>query len=61
MIVLGNMAHCRFINTVDDLRTCQEALDDNEFDSLSDSEKQAAIRLVEICGQILDEHENIIE
>ena len=58
---MSNMAHCRFQNTVNDLRDCQESLDDNEFDSLGSSEKKAAIRLVEICGQILDEHEYILD
>jgi hypothetical protein len=43
------MAHCRFQNTLLDLRDCYEHMDD---DDLSDEEKDARQELLELCDRI---------
>jgi hypothetical protein len=46
---MPNMAHCRFQNTLLDLRDCYEHMDD---DDLSDEEKDARQELLELCDRI---------
>ena len=51
-----NMSYCRFENTLIALRECADAL--NEADTadplvtLSDHERQAARRLLKLCGEL---------
>lgn len=49
---MSNMSYCRFQNTLIDLRDCRDALDDN--DPLSEHEYRAAVRLVELCKDIVE-------
>lgn len=56
---MPNMSYCRFQNTLSDLRDCEEALRDGALDGgvdgegdLSAEERYAALRLVELCGEI---------
>ena len=51
---MPNMSYCRFYNTYQDLKDCKEALEDNNFDELSDTEKRYAIKLVQMCANIAD-------
>lgn len=46
---MGNMSYCRFENTLDDLRDCQEAMGD---DDLGESEQRARAILIRVCGDI---------
>ena len=46
---MGNMSYCRFQNTLKDLRDCYEHLDDED---LSEEEKRAKNKLVELCSDI---------
>lgn len=48
---MANMSYCRFQNTVEDLRDCEEYLDSN---NLSESEDSARDRLIAICKRISD-------
>lgn len=47
---MGNMAYCRFSNTLSDLSDCKEALEDEEI--RSEDEMYAAIKLVQLCREI---------
>lgn len=47
---MSNMSYCRFQNTLQDLKDCNEHLCDR---NLSDAEKKARKRLVEICEEIV--------
>ena len=51
---MGNMAYCRFENTEADLQDCVAELteSDGNISHLSDSEQQAALRLLESCEEI---------
>lgn len=53
---MGNMSHCRFENTAQDLRDCQDHLFDED---LSDEEAAARRRLVRLCQQIASDAENV--
>ena len=46
---MANMGYCRFHNTLQDLRDCEEYLWD---DDVSDSEKEARRRLIKLCKEI---------
>ncbi len=46
---MANMSHCRFRNTLADLRDCYEHLDD---DDLSGEEMDALHKLVKLCDWI---------
>ena len=46
---MGNMEHCRFENTTEDLRDCHDHMDD---DDLSDAETKALKRLIKIYCEI---------
>lgn len=58
---MGNMSYCRFENTYSDLLDCKNALDNEGVEDLSKSEKQYAIDLVNLCQEIIDRHENLID
>lgn len=54
---MENMAYCRFENTLASLRECKGALEDGgrfPLKELSDSERLAAIRLLELCKDITE-------
>lgn len=50
---MSNMSYCRFRNTLDDLRDCQESLEDKVG---SIEEHKARIRLIKICKEIAGEY-----
>ena len=47
---MGNMAYCRFRNTVKDLEECKEALENEDIESAE--EKKKAKALIELCREI---------
>lgn len=50
---MSNMGHCRFENTLHDLRECCEVLTGlDSFDFLSESEASAAKQLIDLCKEI---------
>lgn len=48
---MGNMAYCRFRNTLDDLHDCYRHIDDE----VSEAEAKARTELVRLCGIIASE------
>lgn len=46
---MGHMGHCRFQNTLEDLRDCFENM---EADNISDQEKSARRELLKLCDRI---------
>jgi hypothetical protein len=48
---MANMSYCRFQNTLNDLRDCEEHI----TDKLSGEEFRARNRLIKICENIIDE------
>lgn len=50
---MANMSYCRFRNTLDDLRDCQEHMDDRD---LSDEERRARKGLLRICVEIASDY-----
>lgn len=50
---MSNMNYCRFRNTLADLRDCLEHLED----ILDDEESDAREELVNVCKQIVNNHE----
>lgn len=58
-----NMAHCRFENTLAALEECDDVLGDDlhAFEKLSESEKKAARKLIELCSAMSDLYEGILE
>lgn len=55
---MSNMSYCRFENTLSDLSDCADALDDigGDLSNLSDTERKAAERLIDMCKQIADSY-----
>ena len=51
---MANMGYCRFHNTLQDLRDCNEHLYDTE---LSEEEAKARARLIRLCKEIAAEFE----
>jgi len=49
------MSYCRFNNTLNDLKDCEEALYENE--SLSKEERAKAVRLILTCQDIAKQFE----
>jgi len=47
-----NMSYCRFHNTLQDLKDCYYNIEDVE--NMSDEEKRARKKLIEICMDIAD-------
>jgi len=45
---MANMSYCRFANTLEDLRECEDSFDD----ITSKEELRAAKRLIEVCNRI---------
>lgn len=52
---MGNMGYCRFENTLHDLIDCREAMQFGK--ELSESERKALDKMVEVCQDIIDEYE----
>ena len=48
-----NMEHCRFENTLEALRECQESMDDRD---LSPEEKRARRELIDVCWRIAKDY-----
>lgn len=55
---MANMSHCRFHNTVGDLRDCYEHMDDKD---VSDEEYRERQRLIRLCVQIADDYADELE
>ena len=53
---MSNMSYCRFENTNADLRDCEEWLNENEPDKLSDSEAEYFRLLVRRCRRIAENY-----
>ena len=47
------MSYCRFQNTLQDLRDCQENMDDSD---LSPEEKRARKALIDVCWRIAQDY-----
>lgn len=56
---MANMSYCRFENTLTDLRDCEEALENihDEVTEMSSYEKNAVVKLIELCKTISDNWE----
>ena len=50
---MSNMSYCRFENTLNDLRDCEEHLDDND---LSKPEKEFRDKLLKLCKRITEDN-----
>ncbi len=50
----GNMSYSRFENTLDALRDCERAMNEEDENELSNSEKEAKKVLIELCKEIAD-------
>ncbi len=55
---MSNMSHCRFRNTLSDLRDCRDALSEinDPEKELSKEEAAAAKRLFALCREIADDY-----
>ena len=49
---MSNMSHCRFINTLNDLKDCDENPDPDI--ELSEGEARARTELIQLCCDIAD-------
>lgn len=49
---MPNMSHCRFTNTLDDLRECYDHWDDD----LGAGEAEARERLLIVCQRVVDNY-----
>jgi hypothetical protein len=58
---MPNMSYCRFENTLKDLRDCYDALSENGFEDLSESERRYAIRMVQMCKAITEDFIDEVE
>lgn len=58
---MANMSYCRFENTDNDLRDCERALDDGEFDKLGADERAAALSLIRRCVRICEKFCDVLE
>ena len=57
---MPTMSHCRFRNTLSELRECDEALADggnNPLDELDEDEKRAAVRMLKLCKMMAEDYE----
>jgi len=51
---MANMSHCRFENTLEDLRDCHDHWDDDDEATLSTFEQKAKIRLLNLCKSVVN-------
>ena len=49
------MSYCKFENTYHDLQDCQDALNEESLDELSETEKKYALKLIRMCKNIADD------
>lgn len=49
---MPNMSYCRFQNTLSDLKDCLDWLHENDFNNLSQEEKEAAESMYEVCENL---------
>jgi hypothetical protein len=54
---MANMSYCRFENTLRDLRDCYN----NMNNDLSKSEFYARKQMIEMCANITNQHEDLLE
>ena len=56
-----NMSYCRFENTLAALRECDSALAEqlDPFDGLSDSEREAAKKLLNLCREMAENYGDV--
>jgi len=54
---VSNMNHCRFQNTLTDLKQCNSDFDNME---LSDEERDARIKLFKLCKKIAESYDEFI-
>ena len=52
---MANMSYCRFQNTVNDLQDCVDADGMYDPEDLSDDERRARERLIDLCLQVAGE------
>ena len=52
---MANMSHCRFQNTLGDLRDCNDHLSD---ENLSEQEAAARLRLIKLCKDIAADYDD---
>ena len=50
---MANMSYCRFTNTRQDLRDCQDHIDD---DDLSPEERKERKKLIKLCIEIANDY-----
>jgi hypothetical protein len=58
---MPNMSYCRFENTSQDLNDCLEALSNEEYTDLSTWEETGLRDLIQLCKEILEYEEEIID
>jgi len=62
---MSNMSYCRFQNTLGDLQDCwdalQEAVEEGSTEKLSDEERIARDRMVELCADIANGAPDLIK
>lgn len=56
---MANMSYCRFQNTFNDLRDCNEYILDN-FSDISEEEYIHRVKLIALCKTIIDEYNEFI-
>jgi hypothetical protein len=50
------MSYCRFRNTLEDLRDCEENLNDLDSPDISPEEKRAGEKLIALCKKIAEDY-----
>jgi hypothetical protein len=58
---MANMSYCRFENTYRDLVDCLQALNDSGVDSLSDCELQYAKMMIQVCENIVNHYDEVLD
>lgn len=49
------MSYCRFRNTLRDFLECQDALNTDGLDALTEEERAAALRLIRKCCEVAED------
>jgi hypothetical protein len=55
---MANPHYIRFENTLKELNTCKEALDDENYKGASLTEQHALTELISLCGKFFSEYGN---
>jgi hypothetical protein len=58
---MPNMSYCRFRNTLDDLNDCYDCSEMNDPESLTDGEKRARLKIIELCRLIAADYAEELE